>query len=158
MNGVIKEFYMFLKIELGYLETVNKFFESIPKLITENKVDSFEFGNFLEKYEIEIYKIASNKKSLLMRIAEYYNIDVTEVNLTYISNAGHKEFVEIGKKIFSLSNKIKYTLLKASIYLTKFSQLNNELKKVNRFLFQDNYAANGIENKDQKNSIFFSEA
>lgn len=158
MNGVIKEFFVFLEGELAYLNNVNKFLESVPKLITGNKIDSFEFGNFLEKYEMEVYKIASRKKNILIKIAAYYKIDVVELNFTYISNSGHKEFIELGREVFRISNKIKFTLLKVSIYLTKFSKLNNDLKSVNRFLFQDNYSSNGIEKKDQKNSIFFSEA
>jgi len=142
MNGVIKEFFVFLENELSYLENVSKFLDSVPKLITGNRIDSYEFGNYLEKYELEVYRIASQKKGLLLQLAA----------------SGHKEFIEMGKKIFAVSNRIKFTLLKVSIYLSKFTKLNNDLKKVNRFLFQDNYSASGIEKKEQKNSLFFSEA
>lgn len=158
MNGVIKDFFVFLENELSYLEKVSQFLDSVPKLITGNRIDSYEFGNYLEKYELEVYRIASQKKGLLLQLAAYYKIDVTDVSFTYISNSGHKEFLQIGKKIFDISNRIKFTLLKVSIYLAKFTKLNNDLKKVNRFLFQDNYSASGIEKKEYKNSLFSSEA
>jgi len=158
MNELINDFLGFLDDELNYLTGVSNFLETIPKLITENRIKEYEFGNFLEKYELELYRIASKKKSFFMRLAHYYNIDVVELNLSYLIKMGHKEFIDTGRNIIKLSNRIKLLLLKVSIYLEKFKQLNTNMKTLNKFLFQNNYASDGIENRGQSKSIFSSEA
>ena len=158
MEGIIKAFYELLENELTYLETVNRFLETVPSLIAHNKITNYEFNNFLEQYELEVYRIATEKKRYFIQIAKYLNIEIADLSFNLIAKAGYREFLDIGKRIIRISNKIKLTLLKVSIYISKFSKLNSDLGKINQFLLQNNYSAKGTETQEHRSSMFVGEA
>jgi len=158
MNDVLKDFYEFLGYELAYLKNVNNFLKNIPDMIVKNKLKDFEFGNFIEKYEIEVYKIAIKKKDFLVDISKYYGIDASEISFSYLDRVSEFGFLNLRREIIQVSNMIGDSLLKVSIYVNRFSILNRDLKKVNGLLYQNNYASDGEGIKERKKSIFYSEA
>lgn len=158
IDDVLKKFYEFLELELTYLKDANNFLKTIPDMIVKNKLKDFEFGNFIEKYEMEVYKIALKKKDFLIEISEYYGVDANEISITYLDKVSDFGYMNLKKEIIKLSNMIVDNLLKVSIYLNRFAKLNGDLKKINGFLYQGNYASDGEGIKGRKKSIFYSEA
>lgn len=144
MKELIKEFSEFLAEEYRHLTRVKVFLMKVPRLIGEGEIDQIEFQNFLEKYEVQNSHFINEKKRFNHQIAEKLNIEPEEVSLSRLVRMGYRELNDIGHRVVRISNDISMLLLKISIFLKNFSRMQQEFKRLNHFLHQNDYSPRGV--------------
>ncbi|HLP58821.1 MAG TPA: hypothetical protein VK186_08330 [Candidatus Deferrimicrobium sp.] len=141
MNEILTNFLKFLAEEYDYLVRIKLFLVGVPEMITTGKINEHEFRGFMEKYELETARLLFEKNRFKELIAAQLNIPPGQLSLKLLVNMGHKEFEEIGLQVLKITNEISLLLLKVSIYLANFSKLQNEFKRLNNFLYRNDYTA-----------------
>lgn len=143
MKDAIEKFLNFLSEEYEYLVKIKVFLVRIPELIAKGDINNLEFQSFLEKYEVETAHFLHEKNLYKEKIAKHMNIPAQQLTFNKLVQLGYKEFEDKGWRILHISNEINLLLVKISVYLRNFSRLQNEFKRLNSFLYQNDYSARG---------------
>ncbi len=144
MNELLKEFFDFLNEEYMYLSQVKLFLNEIPLRIENGNIDELEFQGFLEKYEVQNSHFIYEKNRYKERISEKLHIKNEHFSFRLLVHIGHREFHELGQKVFKISNEISMQLLKIAIFLKNDQKMQREFKRLNSFLYQHDYSPMGI--------------
>lgn len=145
MKETVRNFLTFLSEEYSYLTKIKIFLIKIPKLITNGDINELEFQEFLEKYELETSRFVFEKNRYKEKLAEELNLRQDQVNFRMLVSMGFDEFRDKGRRVLRITNEITLLLLKTSVYIKNFSNLQREFKRLNTFLYQGDYNARGTE-------------
>ncbi len=145
MKETVRNFLTFLSEEYGYLTKIKIFLIKIPKLITNGDINELEFQNFLEKYELETSRFLFEKNRHKEKIAEELNLKPEQVTFRMLVSMGFDDFRDKGHRVLRITNEISLLLLKTSVYIKNFSNLQREFRRLNNFLYQGDYNARGTE-------------
>lgn len=145
MKETVRNFLTFLSEEYSYLTKIKIFLVKIPKLITDGDINELEFQNFLEKYELETSRFVYEKNRYKEKIAEELNLKPEQITFRMLVSMGFDDFRDKGRRVLRITNEITLLLLKTSIYMKNFSNLQREFRRLNNFLYQSDYNARGTE-------------
>ena len=158
MKDKIEEFLVFLNQSINELEKMNKFIKTIPQLIESDKINLIEYQNKIEGFELIIYKIMSQKLVFIKDISNSLNIKPNELNMKLLYNMGFTKITTLYNKLQNLTNSLPYSILKATVYLKNYMNLNRKFQNINSILNNTSYTFKGEELKTQKVSSFSREA
>ena len=145
MNETVRDFLAFLSEEYSYLTKIKIFLVKIPRLITDGDINELEFQEFMEKYELESSRFVYEKNRYREKIAGELNLEPGQISFRMLASMGFDEFRDIGHRVLQITNEITLLLLKTSIYMKNFSNLQREFRRLNNFLYQGDYNARGTE-------------
>jgi hypothetical protein len=145
MDEVIKEYLEFLSEEYGYLFKIKLFLMDIPDMIATGSISELEFQGFLEKHEVETSRFLFEKNRYQESIAKNLHISKEQVTLKLLVHLGYKAFEEQGRNVLRITNEITLHLVKISVFLKNFSKMQQEFKRLNNFLYQENYSPQSID-------------
>jgi len=145
MKETVQNFLAFLSEEYSYLTKIKIFLVKIPGLITDGDINELEFQEFLEKYELESSRFVYEKNRYKEKIAGELNLEPEQITFRMLANMGFDEFRDKGRQVLRITNEITLLLLKTSIYMKNFSNLQREFRRLNNFLYQRDYNARGTE-------------
>jgi hypothetical protein len=158
MKYATEKFLSFLAEEYDYLTKIKIFLIRIPELIAAGDINELEFQNFLEKYEVETAHFLHEKNRYKERIAKQLNIPVQQVTFNKLVQLGYREFEDKAWRVLKITNDINLLLVKISVYLRNFAKLQNEFKRLNSFLYQNDYSARGAPTSYSPGRNFHGEA
>ncbi|MGE5343867.1 MAG: hypothetical protein ACM3SY_20545 [Candidatus Omnitrophota bacterium] len=144
MNELINEFLEFLNQENQYLSQVKLFLMGIPERIAAGEISQMDFQAFLEKYEVQNAHMVYEKNRFKEKIGEQLNIKTDQVSFRLLVHIGHREFEETGRVLLKHTNEISMLLMKISIFLKNFEKMQMEFKRLNSYLFQNDYSPRGL--------------
>lgn len=154
----VGSFLNFLSEEYSYLTRIKLFLVNIPDLITTGEITQVEFQNFLEKFELETASFVYEKNRHKERISRLLNISPDELTFRQLVKLGFKEFEEKGFRVLRMTNEINMQLLKISVFMKNFSKLQSDFKRLNSFLYQNDYSARGSETTYNPGGSLYMEA
>jgi hypothetical protein len=134
-----------LSEEYSYLTKIKIFLIKIPGLITNGDINELEFQNFLEKYELETSRFLYEKNRYKDKIADELKLKPEQVTFRMLVSMGFEDFRDKGHRVLRITNEITLLLLKTSVYMKNFSNLQREFRRLNNFLYQGDYNARGTE-------------
>ncbi len=158
MKELMNGFSAFLLEEYNYLAQIKVFLQRMPELITSGQVTQFEFQNFLEKYELETYRFVAEKNKYKEQISQSLNIPVHQISFKLLVGMGFRQFQEVGRKVLRAANEISMLLMKVSVYMRTFSQMQGDFKRLNNFLYRKDYSVRGQESQYDPGQNFYREA
>ena len=158
MKEKIEEFLIFLNHSINELEKMNEFIKTIPQLIESDKINLNEYQNKIENYELIIYKIMSQKLAFIKDISNSLNLKPNKLNMKLLYNMGFVKIATLYNKLQNLTSNLPYSILKASVYLKNYMNLNRKFQNVNSVLNNTSYSYNGEELKTHRITNFTREA
>jgi len=144
MNEETKNYLTFLNEEFSYLLKIKLFLLEIPGMITRGDINQLEFQSFLEKYEMEMSRFLFEKNRHKENIAQKMRVKADQVTFKLLVHVGNKDFEAMGRKIVKITNEITMHLFKVSVYMQNFAKMQMEFKRLNSFLYQNDYSAAGL--------------
>ena len=145
LDEYVNQYLQFLSEEYGYLVKIKLFLLDMPGMITGGNINELEFQGFMEKYEVETSRYLFEKNRHRKAIAEVLRIPIEEITFKFLVGLGYREFENKGHRVLKITNEITMQLLKVSVYIRSFSQMNQEMKRLNNFLYQSDYSPSGLD-------------
>lgn len=141
----VNQYLQFLSQEYSYLVKIKLFLLDVPGMIADGNINELEFQGFMEKYEVETSRFLFEKNRHRQTIADLLHIPLDKVTFKFLVSLGYREFENKGHRVLKITNEITMQLLKVSVYIRSFAQMNQEMKRLNNFLYQSDYSPNGLE-------------
>lgn len=148
LDEYVNQYLQFLSQEYGYLVKIKLFLLDVPGMIADGNINELEFQGFMEKYEVETSRYLFEKNRHRQDIADLLRISRDEVTFKFLVGLGYREFENKGHRVLKISNEITMQLLKVSVYIRSFAQMNQEMKRLNNFLYQSDYSPTGMETQN----------
>lgn len=158
MKYAIEKFLNFLSEEYDYLTRIKLFLVRIPELIAKGDINELEFQQFMEKYEVETAHYVREKTRYKELIAKQSGIPADEVTFKMLEKLGYPEFADKGRRVLKISNEISLLLMKIAVYLRNFAKMQDEFRRLNSFLYQNDYSHRGASPSYNPGRNFYGEA
>jgi hypothetical protein len=162
LDETVNQFSKFLSEEYGYLLKIKLFLLDVPGMITAGNINELEFQGFLEKYEVETSRFLFEKNRYKEEIAGLLNVPREQVTFKLLVSLGYLEFDNKAHRVLKIANEITMNLLKVSVFIRNFARMNQEMKRLNTFLYQEDYSPTGMETGGsytyQRGGNFYGEA
>ncbi len=100
----------------------------------------------------------SQKLAFIKDISNSLNLKPNKLNMKLLYNMGFVKIATLYNKLQNLTSNLPYSILKASVYLKNYMNLNRKFQNVNSVLNNTSYSYNGEELKTHRITNFTREA